>query len=83
MCHIRAKDRMPQLHLHVPDRIARLVRSRARARGLTVSQYVAELVRREVASAWPAGFFEDVVGGWSEAALRRPSQRRPERRDAL
>jgi hypothetical protein len=71
------------LHLYVPDKVARLVRTRARARRLTVSRYLAELVHREVASAWPAGFFDDVVGGWSGAALRRPSQRRPERRDML
>ena len=44
---------VPQLHL----------RHRARSRRKTVSSYLAEIVRREVASGWPEGFFDDVVGG--------------------
>jgi len=74
---------LPQLHLYVPDDIASMVRQRARARRMTVSGYLAELVRREVAEGWPAGFFDDVVGGWSGKPLRRPPQGRWERRDRL
>ena len=74
---------MPQLHLYVPDEIASVVRQRARARRMTVSGYLAELVRREVAEGWPAGFFDDVVGGWAGKPLRRPPQGRWERRDRL
>ena len=55
---------MPQLHLYVEDQVAGLVRLRARARKMTVSGYLADLVRREVASGWPAGFFDEVVGAW-------------------
>ncbi len=72
---------MPQLHLHVPDRVASVVRDRARARGQTVSGYLAEIVTREVASDWPEGFFDEVVGGWSGRPLRRPAQGRQEGRD--
>jgi hypothetical protein len=74
---------LPQLHLYVPDDIASMVRQRARARRMTVSGYLAELVRREVAEGWPAGFFDDVVGGWAGKPLRRPPQGRWERRDRL
>lgn len=74
---------MPQLHLYLQEEIASLVRQRARARRLTVSGYLAELVRREVASGWPEGFFDDVVGGWAGGPLRRPRQGRLEKRDAL
>lgn len=50
---------MPQLRLHVPDEVAGLVRQRARARTMTVSSYLAELVVREVTAGWPAGFFDE------------------------
>jgi hypothetical protein len=65
---------MPQLHVYVPERIASVVRERARARGMTVSGYLAELVGREVASDWPRGYFDAIVGGWEGKPLRRPLQ---------
>ena len=71
---------MPQLHLYVPDEVANLVRQRARARRMTVSGYLAHLVRNEVASGWPEGYFDEVVGGWAGKPLRRPAQDRFERR---
>ena len=74
---------MPQLHVYVPDRVASVVRERARARGKTVSGYLAELVTREVASDWPRGYFDQVVGGWEGRPLRRPAQGRFERREKL
>ena len=52
---------MPQLQLYVPAGVANVVRQRARARKMTVSGYLAELVKREVASSWPEGYFDDVV----------------------
>jgi hypothetical protein len=74
---------MPQLHLYVPDKVASVVRERARARGTTVSGYLAELVVRKVASDWPPQFFETVAGGWAGRPLRRPPQGRLEKREAL
>ncbi len=74
---------MPQLHLYVPDEVASLVRQRARARKMTVSGFLADLVRREVALGWPADYFDEVVGGWSGKPLRRPAQGRSEARDRL
>lgn len=74
---------MPQLHLYVPEEVAVLVRERARSRRKTVSSYLADIVRREVAAAWPKGFFDDVVGGWVGKRLRRPSQGRFETRVKL
>lgn len=74
---------LDKLHLYVPDDVASVVRQRARARRMTVSGYLAELVRREVAAGWPAGFFDKVVGGWAGKPLRRPRQVRWERRDRL
>ena len=40
---------MPQLHLYVPDELAAEIARRAEARGLSVSRYLADLVRAEVA----------------------------------
>jgi len=74
---------VPQLHLYVPEDVASLVRQRARSRRKTVSSYLADIVRREVASGWPAGFFDDVVGGWAGKPLRRPGQGRFESRAKL
>jgi hypothetical protein len=74
---------MPQLHLYVPDEVASLVRQRARARKMTVSGYLADLVRREVATGWPANFFDEVVGRWSGKPLRRAPQGRSEVRERL
>ena len=74
---------MPQLHLYVPEGIANVVRHRARARRMTVSGYLAELVKREVASGWPDGYFEDVVGGWRGKPLKRAAQGGFEHRDGF
>jgi hypothetical protein len=74
---------MPQLHVYVPEKVASVVRERARARGMTVSGYLAELVTREVASGWPDSYFDEVVGGWEGRPLRRPPQGRLESRERL
>ena len=65
---------MPQMRFYVPEQVARRLRSRARALGLTVSKYLAAVVRREVGQGWPPGYFEEVVGGWQGRPLRRPPQ---------
>lgn len=82
MC-IQWEADMPQLHLYVADQVASLVRQRARARKMTVSGYLADLVRREVASGWPEGFFDKIVGAWAGKPFRRPVQGRFERRERL
>lgn len=74
---------MPQLHLYVPDGIAKVLRQRARARGLTVSRYLAEIVRRDLGHGWPADFFDLVVGGWVGERLERPAQGEYEVRRSL
>ncbi len=74
---------MPQLHLYVPDTTAELLKRQAEERGLTLSKYLAEVARREVAGEeWPVDFFEDVLGAW-EGELQRPSQGLYEKRENL
>ncbi|HET9229626.1 MAG TPA: hypothetical protein VFR31_23295 [Thermoanaerobaculia bacterium] len=74
---------MAQLKLDLPEDVVKEVRRRAKTRGVTVNRLVAELVRREVESGWPAGFFEEVVGGWKGQPLERPPQLPPEVRDEI
>lgn len=73
---------MPQLHLYVPDTTAELLKRRAEERGLTLSKYLAEVVRQEVDDEeWPEGFLEDVLGTWEGELQRSPQGLYEERED--
>ena len=72
---------MPQLHLYVNEKTAEYIRRRAEARGMSVSGYLADLVKRDVATGWPDDFFTRIAGGWKGEPLRRNSQGKPETRD--
>ena len=74
---------MPQLHLYVPKELAAEIARQARARGVSVSRYLADLVRREVGGGWPEGFFDEVPGGWVGEPLERPDQGTYELREEL
>ena len=74
---------MPQLHLYVPEGLAAEVARRARARGLSVSRYLAEFVQHQMRTAWPKGYFEEVVGTWQSGPPSRPPQGKLEVRDGL
>lgn len=74
---------MPQLHLYVSDEIAERVRQRAEANHMSVSKYLATLVKKETGSGWPDGYFERVVGGWKGEPLTRPPQGELEERHIL
>lgn len=74
---------MPQFHFYLPKEMIEKVRARARARGLSISRYVANIVRREFGGEWPEWFFEEVVGGWKGKPLERPSQGKFEKRNEL
>ncbi len=54
--------------------MAEEIRHHAEFRGVNVSRFLSELVRREVKTGWPEGFFERVVGGWKGEAPQRPPQ---------
>jgi hypothetical protein len=74
---------MPQVHFYVPESLASRIRDRANAAGLSVSRYVAEVVKTELAAEWPKGFFDEVAGGWQGLPLERPPQGAPDSRDTL
>jgi hypothetical protein len=74
---------MPQLHFYVSDELAEKIRQRAKASRLSVSKYLAGLIKKEVGSGWPEGYFETVVGGWKGEPLERPPQGELETRHDL
>ena len=74
---------MPQLHLYVSNDLAKKIQQEAQAANMSVSRYLAKLVRRDVVTDWPEKFFVEVVGGWKGDPLQRPSQGEFERREDL
>jgi len=74
---------MPQLHFYVPQEIADRIIKEAAASQVSVSRYLADLVKREMAPDWPAGYFEEVVGCWQGEPLQRPFQDEFEARESL
>ena len=74
---------MPQLHFYVPKDLAERIQKEAQSAQQSVSSYLAELVKREMAPTWPEGFFDDVVGGWHGEELQRLPQGEYEQRIAL
>jgi len=75
---------MAQLHCYVPEDIAQQAQHRAAQAGLSLSRYLAELVKRDAANAsgWPEGYF-DVFGSWQGEPLERPPQGKAEERLSL
>jgi hypothetical protein len=57
---------MAQLNFYVPDDTEAEVRRRAKAQGISISAYLAAILKQELGAHkhWPAGFFEKVVGSW-------------------
>ena len=74
---------MPQIHFYVPEHLASKIRDRANAAGLSVSRYVASVVKTELSAEWPNGFFEGVPGSWQGEPLERPPQGDADIRDKL
>ena len=66
---------MAQLHCYVPDEIAQQAQRRATQSGMSLSRYLAELVKRDAGAraTWPDGYF-DLFGTWEGAPLERPPQ---------
>ena len=74
---------MPQLHFYVPDDVAKQIQEKAKAKNLSVSKYVAEMMQRETHSGWPEGYFERVVGKWQGGPLERPEELPTEEQDSF
>ena len=75
---------MSQVTLYLPEALLRDVRRLAKAKRLSVSAYVTELVRREATvETWPEEFLA-TFGSWEGDELQRlpapPHERRPKLR---
>lgn len=66
---------MAQLHCYVPEELAQQAQRRAELAGLSLSRYLAELVKRDTANStgWPEGYF-DLFVPIEGAELVRPPQ---------
>ena len=66
---------MAQLHCYVPKEIAQQAQRKASQSGLSLSRYLAELVKRDtgVSAAGPEAYF-DLFGKGEGAPLERPPQ---------
>lgn len=64
---------MSQLHCYIPDELASKFQEKAEQAHLSVSKYLAVLVKREVENKWPEGYFE-LFGSWHGNELKRPEQ---------
>ena len=73
---------MPQLHCYVPDEIAAQFQQKAEHAHLSVSKYLAKLIKNEIASQWPEGYF-DLFGSWEGDPLERSEQGVYEKREEL
>jgi hypothetical protein len=74
---------MTHIQLELPDDVAGEIQRHAENRGITVSRFVEELVRREAHKGWPKWFFEEVVGGWQGEPLERPAPLTLETREEI
>lgn len=76
---------MGQLHCYVPKQVEKELRKRAEREHLSISQYLALLIRKDVGSLdeWPESFFENVFGCMHEDPLQRPPQGTMEDRESL
>ena len=72
---------MAQLHCYVPEELAEQAQRRAEQAGLSLSRYLAELVRRDAQAnrGWPEGYF-DLFGKWEGEPLERAPQGEFEKR---
>jgi hypothetical protein len=59
---------MPQLHCYVPETIAQQLQRQASQLGLSMSAYLAELVKRDVNAGWPEGFEAALFGPQVESS---------------
>jgi len=74
---------MAQIHCYIPDDIASQLHKKAENQHLSVSKYLARLVKKDVAAEWPRGYFEQVFGGWKGEPLKRLEQGEYEYREGF
>ena len=74
---------MAQLHFYIPDDLAEQIKARAAQARMSVSRYVAELVKRDVGLGWPKDYFKRIYSRSSAAAIAHEPSGLPEERQPL
>jgi len=74
---------MPQVHTYIPEDLAKRLQEDARASGISTSQMIAHLIRREYGSDWPKGYLERFFGTKTSEPLDRPEQGEYEVREEM
>jgi len=67
----------------IPKSVRNRLHLKAAQQHLTVSKYLAGLVKKGIGSGWPDGCFEEVFGQWEGESLQRPEQGAYEQREEL
>jgi len=65
---------MPQLYFSVDSETASRLTQAAANQNVSLSGYLAQLVRREVGGAWPDGYLSQVVGICGDDPLIEPGE---------
>jgi hypothetical protein len=76
---------MPKVSIELSADLIDKLNQAANAQHVDVEQFLQALVQREVkhvSRTWPAGYFDEVLGGW-RGVLERPEQLPVETRDGL
>lgn len=73
---------MTQLHCYVPEDTASKLQDKAQQAHLSVSKYLALLVKKEVENQWPEDYFQ-LFGTWQGSELERPAQGEYEPREGF
>ncbi len=74
---------MPQLHLYVNDDLAADIKRRAHEKGISVSRFLALMIRERTSCGWPEDYFDRIPGGWRGEPLEREPQGKLEIREAF
>ncbi|MCF7971386.1 MAG: hypothetical protein K9L22_09525 [Methylococcaceae bacterium] len=73
---------MTQLHCYVPDDVASKLQEKATQAHLSLSKYLALLVKKEVENQWPDDYFQ-LFGTWQGEPLERSEQGDYEQREGF
>jgi hypothetical protein len=73
---------MPQLHCYVPESTLEQLQQKAEHAHLSISKYLALLIKKDINEQWPEGYF-DLFGSWEGDHLQREKQGDYEKRAAF
>ena len=72
---------MAQLNFYVPAAVEKGIRQQAKARGKSISSYLAEVMKKQIRQdRWQKDFFRKVVAGW-QGDFPKIERSLPEARD--